>query len=296
MALDRRRKGSSMSITMAAIVPLHRTSAAASTAASVLAGLYSMTAGVLEVPASSRHRLLLHIGRPVWTACVLDRLVHRQLRHEGDIALLPAGSAAIFERESPSTVLIVELAPALVEEAALDMGFDRRALMFEPERQLRDAQVEHIAWALKAELEVGQPNGRPYLEGLGLALSARLVSRYAIRRPGPKRLTLPASRMRRVTDYIEAHLDGDLSLRLLAQLAGLSLSHFKTLFRHTAGVPLHQYVIRRRVERARLLLAQGDLPISQVAFAAGFTHQSHMARHVRRLLGVSPSDLLNRGK
>ena len=75
-----------MSITTAAIVPLHRASAAASAAAPVLAGIYSMTAGVLEVPASSRHRLLLHIGRPVWTACVLDRLVHRQLRHEGDIA------------------------------------------------------------------------------------------------------------------------------------------------------------------------------------------------------------------
>ena len=286
-----------MSVTMATIVPLHRTSAAASATAPVLAGIYSMTAGVLEIPASLRHRLMLHIGRPVWTACLSDRLAHRQLRHEGDIALLPAGSEAIFERESPTTVLIVELAPALVQEAALGMGFDRRSLMLEHERQLRDGQVEHIGWALKAELEVGQPNGRPYLEGLGLALSARLVSRYAIRRPGPTtRLTLPAGRMRRVTDYIEANLDGDLSLHLLAQIAGLSLSHFKTLFRHTAGLPLHQYVIRRRVERARLLLAQGDLPINQVAVAAGFTHQSHMARHVRRLLGVSPSDLLNRGK
>ena len=284
-----------MSITMATIVPLHRTSTAASVAAPVLAGIYSMTAGVLEIPASLRHRLMLHIGRPVWTACVSDRLVDRQLRHEGDIALLPAGSEASFERESPSTVLIVELSPALVQEAALDMGFDRRSLILEHDRQLRDGQVEHIGWALKAELEAGQPNGRPYLEGLGLALSARLVSRYAIRRPGPTtRLTLSASRMRRVTDYIEANLDGDLSLRLLAQIAGLSLSHFKTLFRHTAGVPLHQYVIRRRVERASLLLAQGDLPISQVALAAGFTHPSHMARHVRRLLGVAPSDLHGR--
>ena len=284
-----------MSITMATIVPLHRTSTAASVAAPVLAGIYSMTAGVLEIPASLRHRLMLHIGRPVWTACVSDRLVDRQLRHEGDIALLPAGWEARFERESPSPVLIVELAPALVQEAALDMGFDRRSLILEPDRQLRDGQVEHIGWALKAELEVGQPNGRPYLEGLGLALSVRLVSRYAIRRPGPTtRLTLSASRMRRVTDYIEANLDGDLSLRLLAQIAGLSLSHFKTLFRHTAGVPLHQYVIRRRVERASLLLAQGDLPISQVALAAGFTHPSHMARHVRRLLGVAPSDLHGR--
>ena len=141
-----------MSITMATIVPLHLTSAAASATAPVLAGIYSITAGVLEVPASLRHRLLLHIGRPVWTACVLDRLVHRQLRHEGDIALLPAGSEVIFERESPSTVLIVELAPALVQEAALDMGFDRRSLIVEHDRQLRDGQVEHIGWALKAEL------------------------------------------------------------------------------------------------------------------------------------------------
>jgi len=92
-----------------------------------------MTAGVLEIPASLRHRLMLHIGRPVWTACVSDRLVHRQLRHEGDIALLPAGSEAIFEREAPSTVLIVELAPALVQDAALDLGFDRRSLMLEHE-------------------------------------------------------------------------------------------------------------------------------------------------------------------
>ena len=127
-----------MSITMATIVPLHRTSTAASVAAPVLAGIYSMTAGVLEIPASLRHRLMLHIGRPVWTACVSDRLVDRQLRHEGDIALLPAGSEARFERESPSTVLIVELAPALVQEAALDMGFDRRSLIVEHDRQLRE--------------------------------------------------------------------------------------------------------------------------------------------------------------
>jgi AraC family transcriptional regulator len=286
-----------MGLTTAQIVPLHCTSAAASATAPIQAGIYSITAGVLEAPVSARHRLGLHIGRPVWAvlACGCDHPVRRRLRRVGDIALLPAGSAAVLERESPSTVLMVELAPALVQEAALDMGFDRRSIALEPEPQLRDGQIEHIGWALKAELEAGQPNGRPYLEGLGLALSARLVSRYAIRRPGhTPRLTLPAGRMRQVTDYIEANLDEDLPLRLLAQIAGLSLSHFKTLFRHTAGVPLHQYVIRRRVERARLLLAQGDLPISQVAFAAGFTHQSHMARHVRRLLGVAPSDLLSR--
>jgi len=288
-----------MGVTTAQIAPLHRTPVAAGATCQIQAGIYSIGAGVLHAAASSRHRLSLHISRPVWAvfACGCDRPVRRRLRRVGDIALLPAGAEAILEREAPSTVLMVELAPALVEEAALDLGFDRRSLMFEPEAQLHDGQIEHIGWALKAELDAGQPNGRPYLDGLGLALSARLVSHYAIRRPGPTpHLTLPAGRMRRIIDYIEANLDGDLSLRMLAEVAGLSLSHLKTLFRHAAGLPLHQYVIRRRVERARLLLAQGDLPISQVAFAAGFTHQSHMARHVRRLLGVTPSDLFSGSK
>jgi AraC family transcriptional regulator len=285
-----------MSVTTAEIMPLRRTSAA-SVAAPVQAGIYSITAGVFKVPASPWHRLCLHIGRPVWAACGWDRPVIRRLRREGDISLLPAGSETTLEEESPFTFLMIELAPALVQETARDLGLDRRSLAFEPEPQLRDEQIEHVGWVLKAELEAGQPNGRPYLEGLGLALSARLVSLYAVRRPGPApRLTLPAARMRRVTDYIEANLDGDLSLPSLAQIAGLGLSHFKTLFRQTAGLPLHQYVIRRRVERARLLLKQGDLPISRVALAAGFTHQSHMARHVRRLLGMTPSDLFNHNK
>jgi AraC family transcriptional regulator len=107
---------------------------------------------------------------------------------------------------------------------------------------------------------------------------------------------LSRPQLRRVTDFIEAHLDDDLSLRRLAPVAGLGLSHFKLLFRGSTGLPLHQYVIRRRVERARQLLAEGELPMSLVALEAGFTHQSHMARHMRRLLGVAPSALARRAR
>jgi hypothetical protein len=112
-----------MGLSTAKIVPLHRTSTAASTTAPIQAGIYSITAGVLEAPVSSRHRLGLHIGRPVWAifASGCDRPLRRRLRRVGDIALLPAGSEAVLERESPSTLLMVELAPALVQEAALEM-------------------------------------------------------------------------------------------------------------------------------------------------------------------------------
>jgi AraC family transcriptional regulator len=93
---------------------------------------------------------------------------------------------------------------------------------------------------------------------------------------------------RRLAAFIEEHLDEDLSIARLAGSAAISASHFKMLFKRTTGMPVHQYVVQRRVERARTLLASGDLSASQVALAAGFAHQSHMARAMRRLLGVTP--------
>lgn len=274
--------------TAATITRLHRHSTAAT--AAVRVGIYAMSAGLLETPASSRHWLSMHLGRPVWTACGWDGRMRCAPRLAGDIDLTPAGLAGVWQDEAPATFLLIDLAPALLRNVADDMGFGRFDL--EPQARLRDAGLERIGFALAAELEAGEPNGRPYLEGLGLALAARLVSRCAVRRSTAKRRpTLPAGRMRRVTDHIEAHLDEDLALRRMAEVAGLSVSHFKALFRRTAGMPVHQYVIARRVERARQLLIRGDLPISAVALEAGFSHPSHMARHVRRLLGVTPSEL-----
>jgi AraC family transcriptional regulator len=96
---------------------------------------------------------------------------------------------------------------------------------------------------------------------------------------------LSKQQLQRVTEYIDAHLDDDLSLFQLAQVAGISASHLKTLFKRSLGMPVHAYVVRQRVNRAVELLRQGDLPASRVALEAGFSHQSHMLRCMRRVLG-----------
>jgi AraC family transcriptional regulator len=95
-------------------------------------------------------------------------------------------------------------------------------------------------------------------------------------------------KLKDVLSYIEDHLHTDLSLQEVAGVAGLSVSHFKAMFREAVGMPTHQYVIRRRVEHAAELLRHSDLPISQVALESGFAHQSHLAIHTRRILGRSP--------
>jgi transcriptional regulator GlxA family with amidase domain len=69
----------------------------------------------------------------------------------------------------------------------------------------------------------------------------------------------------------------------------LSVHHFARAFRQTLGIPPHNYIVQRRVEHAQQLLRNTDLPVSEVAIVAGFTDQSHLARHFRTVTGVSPA-------
>jgi len=74
----------------------------------------------------------------------------------------------------------------------------------------------------------------------------------------------------------------------LAAIAQLSVFHFCRSFKRSTGFTPHQYVIQQRVERAKQLLKDGKMGISEVAIACGFTHQSHLNRHFKRLTGVPP--------
>jgi transcriptional regulator of acetoin/glycerol metabolism/AraC-like DNA-binding protein len=119
----------------------------------------------------------------------------------------------------------------------------------------------------------------------------RLDSLANLRRPAPvspARGGLPPGAMRRVREHVEAHLSESMDLAELAAIAGLSLYHFARAFKQSAGVAPHHYLVRRRVERAQEMLARSELPLSEIALATGFSDQSHLARHFRQMLGITP--------
>jgi AraC family transcriptional regulator len=249
--------------------------------------------GVSDVPGLRNTRIGIHAGPPVMVACRRAGIHHRGTAVFGDIDIIPARTPSHWEFDSPDTYLMLSLDPELLGSVAEQLDVDPGRLEIRNSFQTRDLQLENIGWALKAEMEAGYSCGRVYFDSLGVSVAVRLVRCYstlAVRPPNPNG-RLPNRRLKDVLAYIEQNLAQSISLDEIASVSGFSVSHFQSLFRQSVGMPVHQYLIRRRVERARNLLHEGKLPISEIALESGFSHQSHLARHMRRVLGVSPKAL-----
>ncbi|MGO7974117.1 AraC family transcriptional regulator [Rhizobium ruizarguesonis] len=255
------------------------------------ADLVRIPPGRTHISGTPYHRLGIHVGRPVRAQCRCDGREHRRLQKHGDIDVVPAGLDGVWEDDRECMILRLKISKDLFHRAAIDLGRDP-ATAIVPQFQLRDPRLEAIVWALKAELEADVPSDNLYADTLATALALRLVEAGSgSSRPVDSGRALSPRQKRMLADYIEDNLDTSLSLAELAGLAGLSLSHLKTQFRNSFGMPPHRYVLHRRVARVEVLIRSSGLPLSQIALEAGFAHQSHMANSMKRLLGISPGTI-----
>ena len=105
----------------------------------------------------------------------------------------------------------------------------------------------------------------------------------------PSRGGLPPILTQRICEYIESPSGREnRASRALAAMAGLSTYHFARAFHQSVGMPPHNYLLSRRLDRAERMLRETQLPLSEIAVATGFSDQSHLSRHFRRRTGMSP--------
>jgi AraC family transcriptional regulator len=253
--------------------------------------LRSDPAGVLDIPELPNLLLAIHVGAASRVSCRRGDDSHSGSAVHGDIDIIPAYTPARWEmHDQNDTALILSLPSSLMKLVASEQGLDSDRLEIRNQFQIRDPQLENICWALKSEMESSFPSGRLYTDSLAVSVASRLLSTYSSATQHRSILSggLDGRRLKQTLAFIEEYLSDDLSLSRLAAVAGISASHFKTLFRQSLGLPVHQYVLQRRIERAKDLLMQGKLSILEIALATGFSHQSHLARHMRRSAGLSP--------
>ena len=238
-------------------------------------------AGVVEVPPRDHPVVAIHFGPSVYIHCKRGSQCHRGLSVHGDIDIVPAGISSRWEMKETDRVILLDVE-------------NQPGVEILNRFQIRDRRLEALGRMMKLEMDLGYPNGRLYLDSLGSSVAEHLQKCYSLGSAPELCKGGLGPQLKQVIGYVEDNLSQDLSLKELAAVAGVSVSHIKTTFRESVGLPLHQYVIQRRVDRAQMLLREGKLPISRIAAETGFSHQSHLSYHVRRLLGVSPSESARR--
>ncbi len=154
-----------------------------------------------------------------------------------------------------------------------------------------DPLLTQVGLALQRELEQPTTAGKLYAQTAAQLLAVHLLRHYTSSAPQFRQLPrgLTQRQILRVTDFILAHLNQDLSLTVLAQQAGFSPYHFARLFRQATGESPHQFVLHQRIERAKRLLQAEDLPLAHVAHESGFANQSHLTQTFKRHLGLTPA-------
>ena len=246
----------------------------------------------------THHTLVLFARPPEELDLCYEGLKRHVPPPAGAISLLPAGTPARWRWSGPNHSLSVCLEPGLVTRVATGaFDLDPARLTIPPLDGLDLPRLRAAMWAVDAELTAGGTGGPLAAESLANVLAVHLIRHLlAPREPARRRYgTLPRAKLRAIVEYVEEHLDAGPTLEQLGAVARLSPYYFARQFKRATGLPPHQYVIARRVERAkRVLQTGGDFSLAQVAAHAGFSDQSQFSRHFKRLVGVTPREFRTR--
>lgn len=252
------------------------------------------------LPGFAGHAVVLHLGP---TAGLVEReegRLHRAVVRRGDVSVVPAGLESEWWWEDGREVerLHTYLDPAVFRMAAAEAGAEPERLEVLNSVAIRDSVLKQTGMALLKEITSGGPADKLYAESLAQGLAVHLLRRHSSLGRKPSRNLAPQrtgrlskASLHSVTDYVGDNLSGDLSLADMAAAANLSPYHFARTFKRSTGLSPYQYVLHRRMERARELLKASELPVGEVARSVGFTSPSHFSQQFRRIVGYSPSDL-----
>jgi AraC family transcriptional regulator len=207
----------------------------------------------------------------------------------GNISLCPLNDSRVFEFTSETAFGHITLGEDLFAPILHDNRMKRVELITRD--MLEDATLRQMATILLQQKRDCFQAGTLFLDSIATALSSYLVRRYSVVLPSKAALTggLAPSAIRRCIDFIQANLSRSIRLDDLARECGMSPSHLIRSFRQSIGKSPYQYVLELRTQRAKSMMRDGRLGLTDIALSSGFANQHHLSRIFKKLVGVAPS-------
>ena len=238
------------------------------------------------------HQHLIYINSLRPTSCEI-RTAHAFktfLLLANELMIIPAKTKFTIQADCACELTAIALSHELLIRNAIALwNSDKFGLT--PSYPVQDLLIAHIGKSLKAELKTNSNSSAIYAKAMANALAVHLLQNFSNRsdRTAVAQRALSDKKLKRVLDYIDAHLEQKIALLDLAALIECSQYRFSHAFKQSTGFSPYQYIIQQRVEQAKRLLKRNSMNICEISIACGFSHQSHLNRHFKRIVGTTPS-------
>jgi len=220
-----------------------------------------------------------------------QRSIARSTESGGNLTVQPKGTPNKYLANGSVSIAQIVLSEKLLDRASEMSGQGKLSgrlrpdLIFSGDRALNATGTIYVQRALN----VREPPTVLEMESRLLQFLDALLKLHGSASPAvAPGGALSGWQLRRVTEFMADHIDDNIILEDMASLVKLSAKHFARAFRQSTGVPPHRWLVERRIERARELLATGNLSLAEIALACGFADQSHFTVAFRRSVGVTP--------
>ena len=225
---------------------------------------------------------------------VVEASSERQLRPAGKISISPP-NAQSWTWDCNNRLAILFVSQDIIDEIATDAGLDGRYGELQTPLLVDDDLIRHTILEMLSECSISSKVSSLLIDSAGRHVAAHLLARYsrALRQEKAKASGMVQWKLKRALDYIEEHIDRDFGLEELSEVLDMTPHYLCRSFRKSVGMPPHRYLITRRIERAKELLASSDKDVTEIALEVGFSSHSHFTTAFRRSVGYAPRTYRN---
>ena len=246
-----------------------------------------------SIPPLDNHCVILQLGPAATVKARIGDHSFEQILQTGEIVVVPADLPLHWQQSdsAASHTLHLYLHPEFLRSTAAAIDLDFNQISIAPHFGMNDEHIHHIGLSVHCELQNVNVIGRIYADSLAKVLAMQLARRYSylndlrVNSGG-----MAPRKLRKAVEFINENLDQEqtVALSAVAEVVQMSYFHFSRAFKQSTGVSPNVYMTEQRIERAKKLLSETELPIADIALRTGFASQSHFTTAFRKLVWTTP--------